>query len=130
MPSNIQLNFVNPINVSVQPGDRIYAARTSSPGVHDEANLASLIYLGNCFSVCNDCGPNNNPQIIVDPTSPAYTPPNSIPAGYNYIMFSKDNSVNLGNMKGYFAELELRNNALNVKSEVFSVGMEAAQSSK
>ena len=44
-------------------------------------------------------------------------------------MFSKNNVVNVANVKGYYAELEFVNNSTE-KAELFSVGVGVEQSSK
>ena len=43
------------------------------------------------------------------------------PAGNNYYMFSKDNTVNLASVLGYHAEVQFVNNS-SKKAEMFSVG--------
>ena len=47
----------------------------------------------------------------------------------SFIMFSKSNNVNSASLKGYYAQVEFRNNS-NKKAELFAVGSEIVQSSK
>ena len=54
------------------------------------------------------------------------TPPLNIGA---FIMFSKNNIINLGDVSGYFAEVKLENNSTE-KIELFAVGSEISESSK
>jgi len=63
---------------------------------------------------------------------------NNIPGGINYssintndyfLFFSKDNSVNLNRLKGYFANVLFRNDS-NKRAELFTVGAEIQKSSK
>ena len=52
-----------------------------------------------------------------------------MPTSGAYILFSKDNAVNLTSLIGYFASVKLKNNS-NVKSEIFQVGLDIDESSK
>lgn len=47
----------------------------------------------------------------------------------SFIMFSKDNKVNMSSMLGYYASIEYRNDSLE-KAELFKVGAEVFESSK
>ena len=51
------------------------------------------------------------------------------PVQTNYIMFTKDNRANLSNVKGYYAEIEFRNNSRE-EAELFAVTMRVGESSK
>ena len=44
-------------------------------------------------------------------------------------MFSKDNTINLGDVSGYYAEVKLENNSTE-KIELFAVSSEISESSK
>ena len=47
----------------------------------------------------------------------------------SFIMFSKSNNVNSASLKGYYAQVEFKNNS-NKKAELFAVGSEFNESSK
>ena len=47
----------------------------------------------------------------------------------DYIMFAKDTEVNTSSLKGYYLELEFKNNAKNY-AELYSVGSDIVESSK
>jgi len=49
--------------------------------------------------------------------------------GGSFIMFSKDNKVNLNSMVGYYASVEIRNNSID-EAEIFNVGTHFFESSK
>ena len=51
------------------------------------------------------------------------------PSVNSFLLFSKDNSVELSSLVGYYNKVRLSNNS-NVKAELFSVGVDVAQSSK
>ena len=51
------------------------------------------------------------------------------PALGDFIMFSKDNKVNLSSLSGYYSSIKLRNNSKD-EAEMFSVGTDFVESSK
>jgi hypothetical protein len=59
-------------------------------------------------------------------SDPAPAPPCN---GCSFIMFSKDNKVNLNSILGYYASVELRNNSTD-EAEIFNVGTRFFESSK
>ena len=123
-------------NVSLQPGDHLYATdlQVHNSG-HDVAHLNQetqnpFIYLGVCAKVDDFFG---TPNVYIHPINPDLFPSAggnpAIPARAKYVMFTKNRPVNTSNLKGYFAEIELRNSSKE-KAELFSVGMSVTQSSK
>ena len=52
------------------------------------------------------------------------------PSANDFIFFTKDNLVNLSNIKGYYAEIKMVSTEHNRKSELFSVNLAADESSK
>ena len=130
MANTLQIYFDRPINISLQVGDNVYGASTQSQAGHNVAHVGSdtenpYIYIGICAGVEND-------HIKIYPTNPDIIDGNGfpiLPDVVDYIMFTKDHVVNTSNLKGYFAEVELKNNSKE-KAELFSIGMEVTQSSK
>ena len=55
--------------------------------------------------------------------------PNSLDTGVKFILFSKDNEVNLSSILGYYAEVKMVNDSTSA-AELFSVGVDAFSSSK
>ena len=51
------------------------------------------------------------------------------PTSSDFIMFSKDNQANLASIDGYYAEVEMKNDATTAV-EIFAVGSEMFASSK
>ena len=105
---SITLTFAKEINESLQINDAVYYY-----------NGTSTIKLGTCSAIGGDrltltCGIDNN---AVRPTAS------------NLILFSKDNLVNTSSIRGYYAEIELKNNSSS-QVELFSVGSEVFESSK
>ena len=121
--ANVTLNFSFPINVSVQIGDIAYYTKSStSLGTHTHSDQNDIIQIGNITAIDRD---NNIITCFWDP-DPANANP---PSGDDFIMFSKDNKVNLSSLTGYYAEAKFVNNSKE-KSELFSVATEIYDSSK
>ena len=127
----IILNFTKPLNVSVQVGDMAYYCTTASSldfagptatgnVVHQSASSTDIIKMGKIISLTRSV-----PSSItcwIDSSTP-------VPPVDSFIMFSKDNKVNLSSLLGYYAEVEFRNDS-RTKAELFSVGTEIFESSK
>ena len=120
----VKLTFENPINVSAGVGDMIYAVDQSifdSIGVN---NLAGVI----------DSIPNKF-EIMMDDTSGQLLDGNGNLTNYgdisedDFIMFQKNNQVNVSSLNGYYAQDRLENASSN-KAELFSLGSEVTMSSK
>ena len=114
------LTLPNPsnINISLQVGDLIYATTVSMNGGFGVSDTTQTQLLGPCSDIQGSI-------ITVDPQEPG----SSTPSGGSFIMFTKDNRANLSGLKGYFAELEFRNNSAE-EAELFSVSMDVTESSK
>ena len=66
----------------------------------------------------------NSYTIHVDMDPTAQTPNNG-----DYIFFGKENKVNVSGVKGYYAEVEMKNDSSSA-AKLFSVGSEMSPSSK
>jgi hypothetical protein len=116
----LELQFQNAINTSLQVGDIVYYCNPVSSG---KGNITTntfdqIIKLGDCSLVSsNSIRVQNVPSNI------------TAPGEDSFILFSKDNEVNLSTMKGYFAKVELRNNSTS-EAELFSINVDAVESSK
>ena len=122
MPT-IKIKFPNPINVSVQKGDTAYyTANTNTLGTHLHSNYGDIIEIGEIIKV-NRVGNWIKCDWNPNPANAAY------PTGGDFIMFSKDNRVNLSSLIGYYAEVKFVNNSVD-EAELFSVGVDMFASSK
>jgi hypothetical protein len=110
----ITLTFPNPINVSVQIGDIAYF--TNSQNVYEGELLKKI-------GKVTDINQGLN-QIKAE-----IAPSQERPTANSFILFTKDNTSNLGSVLGYFARLQFRNGSIE-ESEIFSVGSEVFESSK
>ena len=120
---NITITFSFPINVSVQVGDTAYYTSNTTPlGTHIHSDQNEIIQIGDIISI------NRITNTIVcdwDPSPATALYPNSD----DFIMFSKDNKVNLSSLLGYYSLIKLRNDS-KTKAEIFSVGADFIESSK
>tara|TARA_R110002050_G_scaffold97573_1_gene202800 strand:+ start:30 stop:371 length:342 start_codon:yes stop_codon:yes gene_type:complete len=103
-------------NASVQVGDTAYYVNT-----------------GDLSSLNNQQIGNGNPQVIgviqeIGPSFIRVSGSSTVPSG-SFLMFSKDNRVNNGRLKGYYAEVIMRHAGGN-PAELFAVSSEVAISSK
>ena len=95
----LTLTFPTPLNTSVQIGDVGYFVEVTT------------------FTTSSTNPDDNITTIDFD-------------ANYQYfIMFAKNNAVNLSSVLGYYAKARFVNNSMN-RAELFSVGSEVQQSSK
>ena len=120
----IDLFFTEELNISVQPGDFVFATPLTSQSSYDVPNVTfsgSNVFIG---TVDVDGVDRVNKKIRVDNSST-----NSVPASGDYIAFAKDNQTNANSLKGYYAETTFTNNSTQ-KAELFAVGAEIQQSSK
>ena len=131
----INLTFTFELNVSVKVGDFAYYAMTTPVGPnrewaqgrtpHFQADQGDIIMIGEIMSLTSGNGHSeivcDMPQHIIN----IY----GVPAVGSFIMFSKDNKVNLSSILGYYASVKYVNNSKD-KSELFSVAADVIESSK
>ena len=149
---DIQINFPNVLNVSVQVGDIAYfinpgdvgdaqiqnpLASTTTP--HKTGGQNNIIKIGEIISL--DCCTNSNTpstggHIVCDMEQNLYNLyyGSLCSTGYclvinSFIMFSKDNKANMSSILGYYASAQFRNNSTD-EAELFNVGVDVFESSK
>tara|TARA_R100001509_G_scaffold164828_1_gene143831 strand:+ start:6275 stop:6637 length:363 start_codon:yes stop_codon:yes gene_type:complete len=119
--ATINLTINGGISDLLQVGDQVYYANNASFGGFSSTNtIDDVIHIGECIHI-----DNANNQILVDTGTLSF----AMPTSGAYILFSKDNAVNLTSLIGYFASIKLKNNS-NIKSEIFQVGVDIDESSK
>lgn len=113
------IQFIEPINASVQVGDFAWYAVTGSQGVpgnkYQTANTNDIFLIGTITAI------TTNTITIATPINPPF-------AG-TFIMFSKDDVINRSNVLGYYARIKMINHSQE-KIELFAVSSEISQSSK
>jgi len=116
--ASVTLTFADPINVSLQYGDGVYYATTSSVGgINTVTSIDNIVYMGTVDSFTDT-------TIVVDWTANA-----EMPLQNYFIFFSKNAIANTASLVGYYMEVKMRNNSTD-QAELFAVSTELAKSSK
>ena len=134
MPT-VTLSFNHEINTSVQVGDKAYYVHTVPVGAvntyaqattpHDSADREDVREIGVIESINSTISSSTMTVEMPNNLSALYGPPEN----GDFIMFSKDNKVNLSSLIGYYSLVKLRNSSREV-SELFSVNSDFSESSK
>ena len=123
----LKINLQNNINnTSLQIGDMAYFITPTTSVTED----GSVVTLPNSFSTEGDSIILKIGKITQVTSSyiQVETPINT-PNADDFIMFSKDKSVNNTSLLGYYAKVKLVNNSTE-KAELFALGSEITASSK
>jgi hypothetical protein len=116
--AEITITFANDINTSVQVGDTAYYCPTVNSGGFSTAEQTDIVEIGliteveyqSSYIKCNSLG-------------------SASPSADDFILFSKDNAVNMSSPTGYYAKVKFVNNSL-IKSEMFAASCDVFESSK
>ena len=135
MPT-VTLNFNHDINASVQINDVVYYVTTTPVGTYKVwASTTTPHYTGTRENVIK-IGPitniipwDGNETVIEANMDAALAGQYGTPELGDFIMFSKDNKVNLSSLLGYYSSIKLRNNSVD-EAEMFSVATDFIESSK
>ena len=137
--ATVKLVLTNPINASLQAKANNVEASTSNndSGAWDIVYFTRIsggvqtgdVYrIGRCTGVTpnQDLAGSSTDSYVVDVEvdAKAQTPDVS-----DFIFFGKENKINISGIRGYFAEVEMKNNSTTA-AKLFSVGSEIAKSSK
>ena len=120
--ADITLAFTHDINTSVQVGDTAYYCPVSTSGgfnIGDTTTQSNVYEIGPIKSITGKV-------IVCNPTS---VTPTTNPTAGSFILFSKDNKVNMASPLGYYAQVKFTNNS-SVKSEMFAAACDVFESSK
>ena len=135
---------IKQINEALQVGDTVYYIQTHSVGENteysDPFNVSDIDYISidgdfNFFESFNNylifkigtVSLINYEENSINVTGDLNI---NVPTKSDYIFFTKDNIVNLGYIKGYYAEMKMVSTENNVKSEIFRINLAADESSK
>ena len=144
----VTLNFNHDINASVQINDVVYYVTTTPVGIsgipiagtstpsgtpwastttpHYTETRENVIKIG---PITNIIPWDGNQTTIEADMDAALSSQHGPPDLGDFIMFSKDNKVNLSSLSGYYSSIKLRNNSKD-EAEMFSVGTDFVESSK
>ena len=104
--ATIDITFQQMSFPSLQIGDTAYYITTGESGGFINANENNLVEIGEITNI------TATPPTITD-----------------FILFAKDNRVNVSSLVGYHGTVRFRNNAI-VKAEMFSTACDISESSK
>ena len=110
------------LNVSCQVGDTAYYSPTTTIAGFDTSAQSDIVEIGTILSITLTSG---QWVLVCDTTLTS----SQLPTTSDFISFSKDNTVNLTSVLGYYAETKFVNSSL-IKSELYSVGCDFFESSK
>ena len=141
--ASMKLVFTNPINTSLQAKASTVANSTASAdnGAWDVIYFTRIsagkqegeVYkLGNCIDIIPNKGLSGSTEVdstttyIVDVETEGLA---QTPDAGDFIFFGKENKINVSGVRGYYAEVEMKNDSTQA-AKLFSVGSEVSQSSK
>jgi len=113
MADSINLVFSKTINSSIQAGDTVYKSIITG-GVS-----GSPIIIGECTAI----------NAVRDTVTCNINEWEDRPTNSDFMLFTKDNKANLSSLKGYFAEVVMKNNSYK-PVELYAVGSEVSINSK
>ena len=121
--AELTISFQYALNESVQVGDTAYYVETTASSGGFTVNSTGVVEIGTIKTI-NAWNGTVASIVVTTDLGYAYDGKTS-----EYILFSKDNKVNLSSILGYYAEVKFRNNS-KTEAELFSIGCEVAPSSK
>ena len=131
----VTLTFPHEINTSAQVGDIVYYVPTIPIGAtnqwaqattpHDSADRNDVRKIGVILTITS----SPTISIITADMSAALSALYGPPQLGDFIMFSKDNKVNVGSLVGYYASIKLRNSSKD-SAELYMVNCDFSESSK
>ena len=117
--TEVTLTFLQTEQPSIQVGDTAYYCPTVNSGGFSTAEQTDIVEIGLITEV--------------EYHQPSYIKCNSLgsasPSTDDFILFSKDNAVNMSSPTGYYAKVKFVNNSL-IKSEMFAASCDVFESSK
>ena len=116
----LTLTFSSGLNTDVQVGDTAYYVATTTSGTGGFTSSAnnSIVEIGTVAST------NFSTNVMTITTS---LPDNEVTTSH-FILFSKDNAINMSSILGYYAEVKMVNNSTS-QAELFQVSTDVFESS-
>lgn len=116
----LTLTFSSGLNTDVQVGDTAYYVATTTSGTGGFTSSAnnSIVEIGTVAST------NFSTNVMTITTT---LPDNEVTTSH-FILFSKDNAINMSSILGYYAEVKMVNNSTS-QAELFQVSTDVFESS-
>ena len=108
---------INGLNPEIQIGDKVYYVATTTNGGFT-TNNGDIVEVGTVLTV------NFSKNVMTITTDLA---DNTVTTSH-YILFSKDNDVNMSSILGYYAEVKIVNNSTS-QAELYQVSTDMFESS-
>ena len=121
--ATLNLTFPSPINISCKVGDTAYFV--NNVGTLGNFQVGDFIQLIGTINTITASGSNTIINVEVENNS-ANT--NNVTTS-SFIMFSKNNEVEMSTIAGYYAQATFKNNSKQ-KAELYAVSCEIEQSSE
>jgi len=123
--TEITLYFPNTEQMSAQVGDTAYYINPDTDsGGFQVADQDNLILIGTITYIQIPSGANDNFVIKCDMINNT-----TLPTTSSFILFSKDNTVNMTSLLGYYGSAKFKNDS-TTKAEMFATSCEINASSK
>ena len=123
MPSET-FTFPFKLNISLQVGDVLYYAETTTEGGFNTAAQSDIVRVGDVTAIDQDS------NVVTCNVSNTFTVnENDLP----YMFFGKDNRVNTGSIVGYYSKVKFVNDSTEKgikKGEMFAASCDVFESSK
>ena len=118
--ATLTLTFSSGLNTDVQVGDTAYYVATTTSGTGGFTSSAdnSIVEIGTVAST------NFSTNVMTITTT---LPDNEVTTSH-FILFSKDNAINMSSILGYYAEVKMVNNSTS-QAELFQVSTDVFESS-
>jgi len=88
--------------------------------------IGNVVRLGECIALTNPSAENELTTYTIGVQT---TGTELLPVAGDYVFFGKDTKINTSGVRGYYAEVEMKNDS-NSQAELFSVSAEISNSSK
>ena len=112
---------------SLQIGDTAYYTSDSTVAGFRTANQSDIVEIGTVTNIDNTTSLDDGTETT---TLTCNIEANTtLPTSSDFILFSKDNKVNLTSLLGYYGSVKLKNNS-TTKAEMYSVACDIVESSK
>ena len=123
--ATLTLTFSSGLNPNIQVGDTVYYVATTTTGTGGFTSNISGGTSNNVVEIGNVLTVNTATNVITINTD---LTDNEVTTSH-FILFSKDNAVNMASVVGYYAEVKMRNTSTE-KAELYQVSTEMFESSK
>ena len=123
--ATLTLTFSSGLNPNIQVGDTTYYVATTTTWTGGFTSNISGGTNNSIFEIGAVASVNFTTNVIEITTDLA----DNVVTTSHFILFSKDNAVNMASVVGYYAEVKMRNTSTE-KAELYQVSSEIFESSK